>query len=256
MSIYGIPDQDDLKQVYEHVIEIQTILDNHRISRFIGDNLITLHRNLSFTYDDKFMAAFANNLGPKADEYKMWRLHTYCWVCRSALSVPGDFVECWVYRGFYSAVMTEYLSFETLDKRLLLYDTFEELVEEYSTEDERIQTNPYFDMKNWHEDVVERFRKFGNVEVIKGAVPDVFKHRAPDRVAFLHLDMNAAAAEIAALETLFDRVSAGGMILMDDFGRADLPKLVAAHYPWMEAQNHQILELPTGQGLVIKRGPA
>ena len=62
MSIYGIPDQDDLKQVYEHVIEIQTILDNHRISRFIGDNLITLHRNLSFTYDDKFMAAFANNL--------------------------------------------------------------------------------------------------------------------------------------------------------------------------------------------------
>ena len=46
------------------------------------------------------------------------------------------------------------------------------------------------------------------------------------------------------------------MILMDDFGRADLPKLVAAHYPWMEAQNHQILELPTGQGLVIKRGPA
>ena len=78
----------------------------------------------------------------------------------------------------------------------------------------------------------------------------------PERIAFLHLDMNAAAAETGALEALFERVSDGGMILMDDFGRADLPNLAAAHYPWMEARNHQILELPTGQGLVIKRASA
>ena len=34
----------------------------------------------------------------------------------------------------------------------------------------------------------------------------------------MHIDMNTEKAEILALEHLFDRVSPGGMIVLDDFG--------------------------------------
>ena len=40
---------------------------------------------------------------------------------------------------------------------------------------------------------------------------------------------------------------------MDDYGRRENSELHYALNTWMTAHAHPILELPTGQGLVIKR---
>ncbi len=65
--------------------------------------------------------------------------------------------------------------------------------------------------------------------------------------------MNAAQAEVGALDVIFDRVVPGGHIVFDDFGRANLASLCVEESAWMKARGYEILELPTGQGLVIKR---
>ena len=90
-------------------------------------------------------------------------------------------------------------------------------------------------------------------QVLVDVVPEVLVESAPERIAFLHLDINAGAAEIGALEVLFDRVVDGGLVLMDDYGRRENAELHHALNTWMTAHAHPILELPTGQGLVIKR---
>jgi hypothetical protein len=100
----------------------------------MGDNLVALGRAMSFSDDKPFMTAYEAQKPDFKDEQKLWRIHTYCWAARSALSVAGDFVECGVFRGLYSAIMTAYLEFNRQAKRLTLYDTFTGLAEAYSRE--------------------------------------------------------------------------------------------------------------------------
>jgi hypothetical protein len=83
-------------------------------------------------------------------------------------------------------------------------------------------------------------------------VPDSFSEALPERIAFLHLDMNSSNSEIAALDILFDRVSPGGAIVFDDYGWLSYQAQQHAEDAFMAERGHRILELPTGQGLVIK----
>ncbi len=89
--------------------------------------------------------------------------------------------------------------------------------------------------------------------IIKGSVPDVLTKTAPEAVAFLHLDMNSPAPEIGALDILYDRISVGGIVVFDDYGWTLFGKQKLAADAFMSARGQNIMELPTGQGLVIKR---
>jgi predicted O-methyltransferase YrrM len=68
----------------------------------------------------------------------------------------------------------------------------------------------------------------------------------------MHIDMNSEQAEMLALEHLFDKVTPGGMIVFDDFGWACNANQMKSELSFMNARDHQVLELPTGQGVVIK----
>ena len=67
--------------------------------------------------------------------------------------------------------------------------------------------------------------------------------------------------EDAALEVLpgepgkpaFDRVPPGGVVAFDDYGWKMFHKQKEAEDDFMRRHDHEILELPTGQGLVIRR---
>ena len=104
-----------------------------------------------------------------------------------------------------------------------------------------------------YEAVVKKFADFTNVKVIRGFVPETFKIAIPEHIAFLHIDLNSPTAEIAALEHLFDRVVSGGYIVFDDYGWKHFKKQRDAENRFMADRGHSILELATGQGLVIKQ---
>src|SRR5690606_9274002 len=70
---------------------------------------------------------------------------------------------------------------------------------------------------NLHEQVVKRFEAYPNVKVFKGELTGILENGCPEKIAYLHLDLNQAPAEIATLDTLFDRVVPGGMIILDDY---------------------------------------
>lgn len=254
MNFYGAA-KEDTKAVYEHLLEIRGMFDRANMPTFFGDNMCAIARNMAFSRDEKFMAAFNEYAEDANDENKIWRLHTYCWAALSALRVPGDFVECGVFQGLYSAVMLNYLDFKNVEKRMHLFDTFSGLIDEYSTPEERsvVGSSYNLDEDRWYEGVRSRFSSFSNVEVIRGVVPDVLVDNQLGEIALLHLDMNSGAAEVGALEVLFDQVADSGLILMDDYGRHENFELHHALDGWMTAHGHMVLELPTGQGLVIKR---
>ncbi len=65
--------------------------------------------------------------------------------------------------------------------------------------------------------------------------------------------MNSSKADAAALDALFGRISPGGIIVLNDYGWARYPAQRVAADEFMQKEGYRVLEIPTGQGLMIKR---
>jgi len=218
---------------------------------FHADHLIALDRTMSFLTDQPFMEAFNGAVQSQQDSSIIWRLHTLAWAADHCAHIPGDFVECGVYKGFCSAVLTKYLGFEKRDKQYYLYDTYAGIPEEHLASSP--SKSGAFQEDGLYDSVVARFAAYPNVQVVQGMVPDSFAKACPDKIAFLHLDMNSVQAEISALEVLWEKISPGGLLVLDDGGWVTYRAQLEAEAEFLGRRGHTIMELPTGQGLAIKR---
>jgi O-methyltransferase len=228
--------------------DAKTFLANFAATgNFCGDNLVCAGRNLGFLEDDPFMSAFHGVIDDSNFVGKgiIWRLYTFCWCAKSALRIDGDLVECGVSWATSSRIMVDYLRFENQPKQLFLYD----LWDPNSTQ---IDTSAYMFNQDTFETVRSYFSRYKNVTLVKGFIPDSLEGDSPSSISFLHLDMNNAEAEINALECLFGRITKGGIILLDDYGASGFREQYERETEWFAKRGYRILELPTGQGLVIK----
>jgi len=234
---------------------LATLRELYPTSLFAADMLIALGKNMAFMQDRRFLDSFKSTVQTQQEDSLVWRLHVLAWAAKQALKVPGDFVECGVLRGFSSAVLCKYLDFAKLSRTFYLYDTFCGPPKEVATADElRIwgrTSSPDQQPENLAA-VRKTFEAYPNVRIIPGTVPQTFAEACPAQIAYLHIDMNSEPAEMLALETLYDRVSPSGVIVLDDFGWICNRNQTISQYKFMTARGVPILELPTGQGLVIK----
>ena len=85
-------------------------------------------------------------------------------------------------------------------------------------------------------------------------MPDSFLNNKPDKVAYLHIDMNNLEGELSVLEILFDLISPRGIIILDDYEWAGVYRLQKiGESMWFDQKGYRVFPLPTGQGIVIKR---
>jgi len=247
---YGIPSDriEKFKQALDYIRE------TYNGSVFASDMLIAIEKNLTFRKDRKFADSFRASIETEQEHSLAWRLHVLTWAASHALHIEGDFVECGVFRGFSSAVICKYLDFESLPQQFYLYDTFSGLAAETSTVEEREKWSEYedFDPDRLLEHVNQVFSVYPNVKIVKGIVPHSFTEAVPEKIAYLHLDMNSSIAEIMALQELFPRMTKGAILVLDDFGWLANKNQSIAELEFMHEFKHKVLELPTGQGLVIK----
>ena len=98
---------------------------------------------------------------------------------------------------------------------------------------------------------------FGTNEIIfnKGYVPDVFQAAEnPDRIVWLHIDLNSSLPTLGALDYFWDKLEDGGVILFDDYAWPGWQDTQKAVEEWSTERNGTLFHLPTGQALFIKRG--
>jgi O-methyltransferase len=233
---------------------------------FWGDRLLTLDKTAGFLDEPGFAAALAEaDSSTGQNQYRSpqgisWRYNTLIWAARTCLAVPGDFIECGVYRGDMTWMMTEMVDLRGVSKKFYIYDTFTGLAPQYSSKADFPGAPEYLKHidKDYRASDIEgyvrnRFRNKEYVVVTKGMVPDILLEIAPGRIAFLHMDMNSPRAETGALKILFDRVSPGGILIFDDYGWKHFQNHKEATDRFMAERDQVIMELPTGQGLMIKR---
>jgi hypothetical protein len=74
------------------------------------------------------------------------------------------------------------------------------------------------------------------------------------KVAFLHIDMNCAYPERAALEYFWNKLASGAIVLLDDyayFGHEEQREAIDAVAGNLGVD---VLCLPTGQGMIVRPG--
>ena len=212
---------------------------------FASDNLFAFGRNLGFLDDERFMAAMERHAQSDMERSAIWRAYVLCWAAKRATRLAGDIVECGCGKGTSAHIVADYVGLESNPKQMYLYDVFGQGQEPGDNSGPE-QDDPLFD------EVRERFSAYPNVRVIKGAVPKSFEQGAPEKIGFLHIDMNNAAAEIGALEQLYDRVEMGAVIVLNDYGWRVYRDQKLAEDRFFDRIGQQVLEIPTGQGILIK----
>jgi len=134
--------------------------------------------------------------------------------------IPGDIVECGVARGGSAAMMA--LTLNSCSRRVWMFDTFEGLPEpSQDNPDYRIASLYTGTCRGSLEEVRSSLRQLG-IEKSAILVPGLFQQTLPtcgvQSIAILHVDGDWYESVMTTLDNLYDRVSKGGIIQLDDYG--------------------------------------
>ncbi len=226
------------------------------------DGLSTIH-NDHFRRDPAFRAAYQRGVqaGHGVDLHFEWRVHVALWAASSALRARGDFVECGVNAGVISSAIMHWLNWGAQERRFYLVDTFTgPVTSQFSTleiERGRLRVAEAAIASGGYVTDIDRIRanfaEWTNAVVVQGAVPEILPSVDASAVAFLHLDMNCAYPECAALEYFWERLSPGAIVLLDDYAFHGYESQAEAIDALSQSLGFDVLSLPTGQGLIMKR---
>ena len=219
---------------------------------FFEDGLATIH-NCDCLSGPRFLRSLS--LAEQTNSWKgwamRWRAYVVCWFSEYATRLPGDFVECGVNKGGFARMIIDYADLCNSGKSMHLFDTFKGFVPELLRPEEAAMPDKY-QYSDCLDEVRQTFRPFSFVNIVPGPVPQTLARATIDNVCFLSIDMNCVEPEIAAAEFFWPKMSAGAVIVLDDYGQSAHIAQKFAFDEFAKKQGVSVLCLPTSQGLIFK----
>lgn len=170
--------------------------------------------------------------------------------------LPGDFVECGVWRGGSVMAMAGELGrLGVTDRRIWLYDTFAGMTDPTAEDVEAVSgvsaatmlgETPVGDGNNvWcvagRADVEANVRStgypFDQFTFVEGDVAQTLHSSAPEQVSLLRLDTDWYESTKVGLEVLYPRLVVGGVCILDDYGHWQGARKAVDDY--FEQQGHR-----------------
>ena len=209
------------------------------------------NKNCDFQIEPRFAEAYK---AAETQQYMLgvdiWRYHINLWAVQQALKLEGDLVECGVYKGSTAMCNIVYFGLDKLPRKYYLFDTFDGLDEKIASPDEMSRLKDEY--PDCYKFVVESFRPYPNVVIVKGSVPGTLAEQPIEKVAYLSIDMNCAAAERAAMEYFWPKLVTGGVIVLDDYGWPMCEEQKRMADEFAQSVGTMVMALPNGQGLIVK----
>lgn len=144
-------------------------------------------------------------------------------------NVPGDLIETGVWRGGATIFMRGILkAYGDTGRTVWVADSFQGLPKPDAKNYPSDRDDPH-----WHvsalavpvEEVRANFEKYGLLDDQVRFLPGWFKDTLPsapiDRLAVLRLDGDMYESTIVALDALYPKLSAGGYLIVDDYGAVE-----------------------------------
>lgn len=151
--------------------------------------------------------------------------------------IDGDIVECGVWKGgSMMMVAKRLLQLRDNSRHLFLFDTFEGMSEpderdvsavdnrtakELLSESERLDGDNvwcYSSLDEVQANLSSTGYAMNNISFIKGKVEDTLPEKSIGKIALLRLDTDWYESTLHELETLYDQVVPGGIVIIDDYG--------------------------------------
>lgn len=162
--------------------------------------------------------------------------------------IPGDFVECGVWRGGSSMIIAmTLLQCGITDRPIWLYDTFEGMSEPGSEdksfsgdsavkllekEDKSVETSIwcYSSIDDVKKNLFSTGYPASNIHFIKGKVEDTLPSNSHSSISLLRLDTDWYESTKIELQLLYPRLYKGGVLIIDDFGHWEGAKKAVVEY--------------------------
>jgi len=230
----------------------QSLLTRFRILRFFGRMLMPEYRfkwpQMQWWKEEwftDFLKAFEEEDRPNTD--RKWMLVQ---LLRMLESVPGDTAECGVYLGASSYLMA-LMNKETkaFQRTHHLFDSFEGLSEPSDKDGVHWSKG---DLSIGEEVVRKKLSKFSELKFHKGWIPEKFNEVKDLKFAFVHIDVDLYQPTLDSIAFFYERMSAGGIILCDDYGFTSCPGATKACDEFLEGKPEQMIALSCGGGFIIK----
>lgn len=186
---------------------LQTFLSKHKNS--FTDEIWSVVKKYTMT-DKKRINALINSV---------------CYTIQN--NIPGDFVECGVWRG--GSVMAMIMTLQKLgaERKIWLYDTFEGMSEPTGEDihngkmaKEMIEKNSFFRCVARIEKVkqnVESLNYGGELVYVQGKVEDTIPSQMPSDIGLLRLDTDWYESTVHELNHLYPLLETDGAMIVDDY---------------------------------------
>lgn len=140
----------------------------------------------------------------------------------AAGGIPGDVVECGAARGGSAALLGLAIRDFGFPRRLWVFDTFEGIPAPTAADpdyDIAVQyTGQFRGELQAVADLMQRLGITEDVRLIKGRFEETLRSSNTGHIAVLHIDGDWYQSVRTCLDSLYDRVSSGGIIQIDDYG--------------------------------------
>ncbi len=188
----------------------------------------------------------------------MWRHWNVAFAVRKAIKfIEADvyhFVECGVGDG-----LTSYFTLSEIRHNGLLGHSTMHLYDSWQAmEKERLIGVEQDHEGNYHSLSLDRTQR--NLAEFKdiiryhvGFVPDTFVDAPPEKIVYLHIDLNSSKPTLDALEFFLPRLVNNGIILLDDYGFFDYAETKKLVDQFFVDKPGVLQKLPTGQAIYYHR---
>lgn len=182
-----------------------------------------------YNIEDRF--EYENGFYATADPSRFSKFITHLELFKQTSTIRGEIVEFGVFKGnsFFRWIKFRDLLEQTSSRKIIGFDIFGEFPEaKFEGDKERRdlfvkETNGGQSIS--YEEVntlLDKQRLNKNVEIIKGDILltlDKYLEQNPQlKISLLHIDVDLYEPTKHILEKLFDRVTKGGIIILDDYG--------------------------------------
>ncbi len=174
--------------------------------------------------------------------------------------IPGDLVECGVWRGGASILMRAVLAARGDEKRTVwLADSFEGVpppdAAKYKA-DKGDRLHRYAALAVPQAEVRSNFERYGllddQVRFLPGWFKDTLNDAPIDQIAVLRLDGDLYESTIQALDALYPRLSPGGFCIIDDYHPIPACKQAVTDYREKHGITAEIVEVD-GTGVLWRK---
>lgn len=163
-----------------------------------------------------------------SNPFRLKKIILHYEIFKKSKNIDGAIIEC----GVFKAVsLIRFLNFRDLlnlekKKKLFGFDVFGNFPDQINKRDNDFAKGHNKKLGkgiNFTKLQKNLTNKFKNFELIKGKVektiPNFLKKNSKLKISFLHLDLDVYEPTKYVLDNLFERVSNGGIILVDDYSR-------------------------------------